>query len=97
MNALSIRQRLIGLCLFICFIALIPLGLLIRSGLETIHLTQRAEQNGVKPALILLKAVDQLQRHRGAVGPLASRLRQDGPQTERPASQSAKLLQDYAT
>ncbi len=96
MNALSIRQRLIGLCLFICFIALIPLGLLIRSGLETIHFT-RAEQNGVKPALILLKAVDQLQRHRGLSGPWLQGSDKTGPKLNESASQPAKLLQDYAT
>lgn len=96
MNALSIRQRLIGLCIFICLIALIPLGLLIRSGLETIHFT-RSEQDGVKPALVLLKAIDQLQRHRGLSGPWLQGSDKTGPKLSDTASQSSQLLQDYAS
>ena len=68
MNTLSIRHRLIGLCVFLCLIALFPLGMLINNGLESSAFT-RAEQLGIQPALTLQQAIAQVQRHRGLSGP----------------------------
>ena len=68
MNTLSIRHRLIGLCVFLCLIALFPLGMLINTGLESSAFT-RSEQQGIGPALTLQKAIAQVQRHRGLSGP----------------------------
>ncbi len=60
----SVRQRLIGLCVFFCLISAVPLG--------TYFLNQKAnwdfnaaEQRGIEPANALVQVIAQLQRHRG--------------------------------
>ena len=94
MNTLSIRHRLIGLCIFLCLIALIPLGMLINTGLESSAFTQ-SEQLGIRPALTLQKAIAQVQRHRGLSGPWLQ-----GSQTTQSAlleatDKSTALLDDF--
>lgn len=61
---LSVRQRLIGLCVFFCLISAVPLG--------SYFLNQKAnwdfnaaEQRGLEPATALVQVIAQLQRHRG--------------------------------
>ncbi len=65
---LSVRQRLIALCVFLCLITLVPLS--------NLFLNQKAnwdfnaaEQRGIEPANTLVQAIAQVQRHRGLSGP----------------------------
>ncbi|MDE2593680.1 MAG: hypothetical protein KGL57_05540 [Burkholderiales bacterium] len=94
MKSLSIRHRLIGLCAFLCLIAMIPLGMLINTELASLSFT-RAEQQGLSPAMTLLKAIGQVQRHRGLSGPWLQ-----GKDTTRTAlneasEKSNRLLEDF--
>ena len=68
LNNLSFRTRLIGLCVFLSLMALLPLISLLQSKLAERNFTH-AEQQGILPANTLVAAIAQLQRHRGLSGP----------------------------
>ncbi|MDE2076150.1 MAG: HAMP domain-containing protein [Burkholderiales bacterium] len=96
MPAFSIRQRLIGLCLFLCLIAVIPLGLLLHTELDDYHFTQ-AEQQGIPPALTLTQAISQIQRHRGLSGPWLQGKVSMANDLSDAATRSSSLLQAFST
>ncbi|RZK99231.1 MAG: methyl-accepting chemotaxis protein [Rubrivivax sp.] len=68
LNHLSFRTRLIGLCVFLSLMALLPLISLLQNKLGERNFTH-AEQQGIQPANTLVGAMAQLQRHRGLSGP----------------------------
>ena len=68
LDKLSLRTRLIGLCIFLSLMALLPLFSLLQSKVAERDFTQ-AEQLGIAPANTLLNAITQVQRHRGLSGP----------------------------
>ncbi|HET8871035.1 MAG TPA: methyl-accepting chemotaxis protein [Aquabacterium sp.] len=96
MNALSIRQRLIGLCVFLCLIAVIPLGMLVHTGLDDYRFT-RAEQQGIPPALTLTQAISQIQRHRGLSGPWLQGKQHTSNELNDATTRAATLLSQFAS
>ena len=67
-NNLPLRLRLIGLCLFLSLISLIPLYALFED-LRVSWFFNDHEQRGITPANTLVQTIAQVQRHRGLSGP----------------------------
>jgi methyl-accepting chemotaxis protein len=64
LRKLSIKQRLIGLCVFFCLISLVPLGSLVLNQKANWDFNE-AELRGMAPANALIQLIAQVQRHRG--------------------------------